>query len=130
MVDNRQTEKGRGAVNCMKCGREISEGAFCEECLAGMEKYPVKPNIVVQIPNRQEAIQAKKMIRRRKELTEKEKLIRYERRVRILIWINGILAICLAGALVLCLMEYRKTLGPPTGQNYTSVTPSTQAAGE
>ena len=117
-------------MNCMKCGREILEGSFCEECLASMDKYPVKPNIVVQIPNRQEAIQAKKMIRRRKELTEKEKLIRYERRVRILTWINGILAILLAGALVLCLMEYRKTLGPPTGQNYTAVTPSTQAAGE
>ena len=117
-------------MNCMKCGREIISGAFCDECLGGMEKYPVKPNTVVLIPNRQEAIQSKKTARRRKELTEKEKLIRYERRVRILTWINGILAICLAGALVLCLMEYRKTLGPPTGQNYTSVTPSTQAAGE
>lgn len=113
----------------MKCGREIRLGAFCDECLADMEKYPVKPNTVVQLPNRQEAIQSRKK-GRRKELTEKEKLIRYERRVRILTWINGILAILLAVALALCLMEYRKTLGPPTGQNYTSVTPSTQAAGE
>ena len=117
-------------MNCMKCGREIPSGSFCDECLAGMEKYPIKPNTVLQIPNRQESIQSKKTVRRRKELTEKEKLIRYERRVWILTWINGILAILLAGALVLCLMEYRKTLGPPTGQNYTAVTPSTQAAGE
>ena len=117
-------------MHCMKCGREIPEGVFCEDCLSVMEKYPVKPNTVVQIPNRDKVIQARKGSHRRKELTEKEKLIRYERRVRILTWINGILAIFLAGALVLCLMEYRKTLGPPTGQNYTSVTPSTQAAGE
>ena len=113
----------------MKCGREIPEGAFCEECLAVMEKYPVKPNTVVQIPNRDLAIQSRKP-RRRKELTEKEKLIRYEHRVQVLTWINGILAVLLAGALVLCLLEYRKTLGPPTGQNYSTVTPTSQTAGE
>ena len=113
----------------MKCGREIPEGAFCEECLAVMEKYPVKPNTVVQIPNRDLAIQSRKP-RRRKELTEKEKLIRYEHRVQVLTWINGILAVLLAGALVLCLLEYRKTLGPPTGQNYSTVPPTTQTAGE
>ena len=113
----------------MKCGREIPEGAFCEECLAVMEKYPVKPNTVVQIPNRDLAIQSRKP-RRRKELTEKEKLIRYEHRVQVLTWINGILAVLLAGALVLCLLEYRKTLGPPTGQNYSTVTPTTQTTGE
>ena len=113
----------------MKCGREIPEGAFCEECLAVMEKYPVKPNTVVQIPNRDLAIQSRKP-RRRKELTEKEKLIRYEHRVQVLTWINGILAVLLAGALVLCLLEYRKTLGPPTGQNYTAVTSTTQTTGE
>ena len=113
----------------MKCGREIPEGAFCEECLAVMEKYPVKPNTVVQIPNRDLAIQSRKP-RRRKELTEKETLIRYEHRVQVLTWMNGILAVLLAGALVLCLLEYRKTLGPPTGQNYSTVTPTTQTAGE
>ena len=113
----------------MKCGREIPEGAFCEECLAVMEKYPVKSNTVVQIPNRDLAIQSRKP-RRRKELTEKEKLIRYEHRVQVLTWINGILAVLLAGALVLCLLEYRKTLGPPTGQNYSTVTPTTQTTGE
>ena len=116
-------------MNCMKCGREIPEGAFCEECLAVMEKYPVKPNTVVQIPNRDLAIQSRKP-RRRKELTEKEKLIRYEHRVQVLTWVNGILAVLLAGALVLCLLEYRKTLGPPTGQNYSTVTPTSQTAGE
>ena len=113
----------------MKCGREIPEGVFCEDCLSVMEKYPVKPNTVVQIPNRDLAIQSRKP-RRRKELTEKEKLIRYEHRVQVLTWINGILAVLLAGALVLCLLEYRKTLGPPTGQNYSTVTPTTQTAGE
>lgn len=38
-------------MNCMKCGKETQqEQIFCPECLAEMEKYPVKPGIVVQIP--------------------------------------------------------------------------------
>lgn len=38
-------------MNCMKCGNETQgDQVFCAECLAEMEKYPVKPGIVVQIP--------------------------------------------------------------------------------
>ena len=116
-------------MNCMKCGREISDGAFCEACLAGMEKYPVKPNIVVQIPNRDQFLQTKKNSRRRKVLTDKEKILRYERRIRILTWINGILAILLTVTLILSLLEYRKAVSLPTGQNYSAAPSSTQAAG-
>lgn len=116
-------------MNCMKCGREISDGAFCQECLTGMEKYPVKPNIVVQIPNRDQFLQTKKNSRRRKILTDKEKILRYERRIRILTWINGILAILLTVTLILSLLEYGKAVFLPTGQNYSSVPSSTQAAG-
>ena len=33
---------------CLKCGRPCPEDqAFCLECLAEMEKYPVKPGVVV-----------------------------------------------------------------------------------
>ncbi len=40
-------------MNCMKCGREISpELVFCEECLAEMENYPVKPDTPVVLPPR------------------------------------------------------------------------------
>ena len=35
-------------VSCIKCGREIeSPAVFCEECLADMEKHPVKPGTPV-----------------------------------------------------------------------------------
>ena len=38
-------------MNCMKCGRELKEGqVFCDECLEGMEKEPVKINTPVLIP--------------------------------------------------------------------------------
>ena len=36
---------------CLKCGRPCPENqAFCLECLAEMEKYPVKPGVVVLLP--------------------------------------------------------------------------------
>lgn len=38
-------------MHCMKCGRPIGEqGAFCKECLAVMERYPVKSGTKVMIP--------------------------------------------------------------------------------
>ena len=40
-------------MNCMKCGREtVDNEGFWAECLAEMEKYPVRPNTVIQIPHR------------------------------------------------------------------------------
>lgn len=39
-------------MNCMKCGREISEEqAFCEICLTEMEQHPVKPGTVILLPS-------------------------------------------------------------------------------
>ena len=38
----------RKKVPCIKCGRETAQdGVFCEECLADMEKHPVKPGTPV-----------------------------------------------------------------------------------
>ncbi len=38
-------------MNCMKCGKVIpAEQVFCEDCLAEMEKYPVKPDTPILLP--------------------------------------------------------------------------------
>ena len=38
-------------MNCIKCGRKIKDRqVFCEECLAIMEAYPVKPGTPIQLP--------------------------------------------------------------------------------
>ena len=38
-------------MNCMKCGRKIKDRqVFCEDCLAIMESYPVKPGTPIQLP--------------------------------------------------------------------------------
>ena len=40
---------------CLKCGRPCqSDQVFCPECLAEMEKYPVKPGVVVLLPPKEQ----------------------------------------------------------------------------
>ena len=41
-------------MSCMKCGKEVSEDqVFCPECLAEMDRYPVKPGTPVLLPHRE-----------------------------------------------------------------------------
>ena len=40
-------------MDCMKCAKAVSgSNIFCDECLAEMEQYPVKPGTAVLLPNR------------------------------------------------------------------------------
>lgn len=119
-------------MNCMKCGREIEDPhVFCKECLAEMEKYPVKPGTVVQLPHTPSYQAAKKTPQRRKAappLEEQVKVLR--KRVRMLA-IALILAIAfLIGAGYLAVQQYiemeNKVL---PGQNYFSdITPTTSTS--
>ena len=48
-------------MSCMKCGKSVSEGQlFCEECLAEMEHYPVKPGTPVLLPHRETLVPQRK----------------------------------------------------------------------
>lgn len=107
-------------MRCIKCGREIREPqVFCDLCLAEMEKYPVKPNITVQLPVRPAAAPAKKKAKRQK-YTKPEEQIRYLRsKVR---WISLALAVTLVAfavtaAVALQLLDQRDS-GYGVGQNY------------
>lgn len=109
-------------MQCMKCGREIANRqVFCEECLAEMEKYPVKPGTVVQLPPRPRQTTVKKSnAHRRPERQPKEK-------IKILRWWVGILSLLLAVTLTLLIglslftadyiKENKDKLLP--GQNYS-----------
>ena len=62
-------------MNCLKCGKEIKDqNVFCPHCLDGMEQYPVKPDVHVQLPNRTEEPVQKKSWCNRKNRTVTEKL--------------------------------------------------------
>lgn len=109
-------------MNCMKCGREIEAGqVFCSDCLADMEKYPVKPGTVVHIPSRP-AESGKRAAGKKRGLTPEEQLPILKKR-------NRLLTIALAAALLLAItlgivaggaidrLDVQKLIG----KNYTTV---------
>lgn len=109
-------------MNCMKCGTEIKgSGVFCEECLAEMEKYPVKPNITVQLPIRPAVAPARKKVRRQRHIKPEDQ-IRHLKKVRN--WLCGLLIFALlafaaSSALVLHLLNPDE--GFNIGQNYETI---------
>ncbi len=88
--------------HCMRCGKEMAEGQnfhFCEECLAEMEKNPVKPGTPIQLPKREETLVIKRGSFRLAASKWQDKifLLKY-----IIFWLVVIL-ILLAAALALCI---------------------------
>lgn len=108
-------------MQCMKCGREIPAGqVFCEECLADMEKYPVKPGTAIRIPPRREEPPVKKAAPRR-PLSPEEQVKVLKRRLWIVSIILTLVLALVAGCLYLSLDYIRENFGKPLpGQNYST----------
>ena len=109
-------------MNCMKCGREIDESqAFCAGCLEVMEKYPVKHDVVVKLPNRQHLMQ-KKVTPHKRTRTPEEQIARLKRRSRRLA-AALCLMILIAGVLAFLSIDVIKQLDVQRfiGQNYSTV---------
>lgn len=113
-------------MQCMKCGREVeAEQVFCAECLAGTEKYPVKPGTVVQLPPRTDQNPAKKQtVHHRKPVLPPEDQVKLLRkRVRVLALA---LVLALAALTALIYLSVKDILSEDTkflpGQNYSSIT--------
>ena len=109
-------------MNCMKCGRENSDDhAFCPRCLELMEKHPVKPDIVVQLPARREVPQ-KKVQPRKKVRTPQEQILILKRRNRWLIAVAVLLLVACLLLLSLCIDYFRQLdVQKFLGQNYSTV---------
>lgn len=109
-------------MNCMKCGREISDdNVFCTDCLLEMEKYPVDSGVVVLLPRRRESSIQKKQIKRHAPPPE-EQIAALRKRLLIL----TLLLIACITAIVLMFeptMHYVRDEHFEIGQNYSSVSP-------
>lgn len=91
-------------MNCMKCGREISEGqAFCQKCLDVMAEYPVRPGTYVRIPPRKDYEDVKQP-RRKKELTPEEHIAVLQNKVH---WLSIAVVALLATSILLGLFLLR-----------------------
>ena len=122
-------KKGGAAVEkkCLKCGREVPEDqTFCKTCLAEMEKYPVKPGVVVLLPHRESQSQ-KPIVRRRHSLLPLEDQVKLWKRRAIALAAALTISLSAAGVLgwlvVKDILEEEIPLVLP-GQNYSSGTPS------
>ena len=109
-------------MQCMKCGRDLQPGqVFCEECLAEMEKYPVKPGTVVLLPQYQRPnLQPKKVVKRTVPL--EEQLRKAKKRSRLLAWLLTAAITVAAGLGYLAAalyIEYDGKFLP--GQNYSVI---------
>ena len=111
-------------MNCLKCGREIkNSGVFCDECLAGMEKYPVKQNIALQLPRRKEEQTTKKQTKKKHQLPLEEQVRHQKRLIRRLALLTGVLfaAVCLlVGWLIFEVLE-PNAVSDDIGKNYNTV---------
>ena len=110
-------------MSCMRCGRDIEEGAFCVECLEEMKKYPVNPGVAIRIPRRPDP--AVKRVQRRKTISDEEQIRILRRRLRIATASAVILLAMLVGILIPAVRHYlseHETLLP--GQNYSAATQS------
>lgn len=107
-------------MNCMKCGREVTEGqVFCPDCLKVMEAYPVKPDVVVHIPQRAPRSAEKK----HRTPTPKEQIVQLHRTVRWLMLTTMVLAVVLMLTAAMLLHQLEKASSPaggPLGRNYTT----------
>ena len=108
---------------CMKCGKEIGENqVFCPDCLAVMDRYPVKRGAKVLIPNRPEPVQVKKAAPRKKTLSPEEKIARLQKAIQVLS--VSLAAVVLALILSIALLAdalSSDTQGNAIGQNYSTV---------
>ena len=112
-------------MQCMKCGRDVeAEQVFCEECLAYMEKYPVKPGTVVQLPPRTAQSPAKKQqTHHRKPAPAPEEQVKsLRKRLRAVTLALVLTAAALAGLAYLSLKDMFSTETKfLPGQNYSSI---------
>lgn len=107
-------------MRCMKCGRETEENqVFCKDCLADMERYPVKPGTPVVIPKRPQKLRSNPA---KKENPEEmfAKLNRKIHKLRIAV-IALFLALCLSLGLLFYHFYTTDHSGFGIGQNYSTL---------
>lgn len=89
-------------MGCIKCGKAVTNNAeFCDECLADMERHPVKPGTPVILPKRDELPATKHS---RKKTVKPEVLVTQQRKaIRWLLLITTILLVIATAAIVLAI---------------------------
>jgi hypothetical protein len=114
-------------AGCLKCGKEVQgKAAFCDECLAVMNQYPVKPGTVAHLLPRPKPVEYKPQESYR-EAAYKQQLQTLQRTNRWLVVLTVILSVLLLTMAGLLLHATQDTPeAPPIGKNYTTTTTTQQ----
>ncbi len=106
----------------MRCGAKTGEKeVFCSECLASMEKYPVRPGTPVHIPMRTVIPEIKKTPKKKREITLEEQISRLRNMVRRLsaaLIAALVIIMLLAGILLVSSLQEKPQT--PSPRNYTA----------
>lgn len=112
-------------MNCMRCGRETeAEQVFCEECLADMEKHPVEPGTVVQLPKRRYS-QTPKRPEKKKRFRKSEDEVAFLKKMNRWL-VTALLFVTLAFVAVSAIAIHfinKADTTPSIGRNYSTVVP-------
>lgn len=115
-------------MQCLKCGKKAAgKQVFCEECLAVMQKYPVKPGIPIQLPQRGKRPPEKILPPSLQEPAAEEQLHQLRTMVRWLLGAIAVLSVVLlltAGMLIHTLNQNNGSTA--IGKNYTTTTSTTR----
>ena len=88
-------------MNCIKCGKDTkSEQVFCQQCLQVMDKYPVRPDVHIQLPSRPINTPQKRSHKWRLLASADEQIAVLRKRIRRLVALVVILALLLVVAIV------------------------------
>ena len=88
-------------MGCLKCGKKTAdEQSFCPACLEGMDDYPVKSDIQIQLPNRADAAALKKNTRKKRAMSAEEQTASLRKRNR---WLTALLVVAVA-LLAVCVL--------------------------
>ena len=110
-------------MDCLKCGTKIEDSqVFCKGCLADMKRYPVKPELRIQLLTRPAPEAAKKQPSRKRAPSAEETLVRLR---SIIKWLTILLiTLLLLFVFSLSLLLKDSTSENPQeniGQNYNTI---------
>lgn len=109
-------------MNCLKCGRETDdEQVFCQDCLLDMERYPVRPGTLVQLPVRTARATARKAAPKKRSVPLDEQVRILRKRQRSLT-LALMLFVLLTAVLLVPAIRYFMEDHFQIGQNYSVVT--------
>lgn len=109
-------------MKCMRCGTEIPSGSvFCDNCLADMEKHPVKPGTPINLPRREKQQAVKRS--KKRFLKPEDHVHALRRLVAFLMTVIILLAVALTASIYLLITQPdQNDTNRLPGQNYgTSV---------